>query len=613
MVVNYCVKESLLPNRKPNTRNIREEGRSMQMIGRKAMLLQRFAMMFAIAAIMMCWSSVSSAQKVVRGTIKGTVTADQGQVVGLRVSAHNLDRKLWYTVFTVKGQYTVPQALPGKYEVFVYEPDFDSPKSPIQLGPGESKTVDLAIKKHAPVPETEKVEYVNSVDEMYPASPILPMMKEDCTGCHADIHSIGGSFGHMRYDKERYLKGIEMATETGPGFNAYAIALGRTIIDKPQKEMMADYLVKYFGPGTVEKRLRVDPLVVDESVAAKAIYVSYEIPDLPFVSAGNVLGAPMVDGVIPQMAPPEKYHHLGSVYISPVDGDIYFTSRASSSILRLNPKDSDPNERWKNYAIKGDPYVHPSGIAIDKQGRVYWAELKAGMLGELDPTTGKQTRHALPAQDGAVHEVVVDKDGNVGFDLIWGAFFGRMDAKSRQIHMYPTPTPDNGMYGLVADQHGNLWGGGWQKGTISEWNADTESVKEYQVPNSWGEVRRIGVDSKGVVWASEYITGILAKLDPATGQLTEYNIPLSGSKPYEVWADKNDNIWLADQIHSTMIKFDQKTTKFTFYPMPQPHQSVNKIQVADDNTIWMPTRGMAVCAGVHFYPNGYTAEAPPLP
>jgi virginiamycin B lyase len=591
----------------------------------KTLVNLRLAIMFSIAPMVLLSSLAVSAQQVVRGTIKGTVTADQGQVTGFRVSAHNLDRRLWYTVFTVKGHYTVPQALPGKYEMMVYEPDYDSPKVPVQLGPGDNKTADLAIKMHVQVSGTQapdgdelgdvsrkigKIEYVSSLDEVFPPGPGLDLLRENCTGCHADTPN---GWGHMHYTKEAYLRGIERMTETGPGYNAYAIALGRTIITKSQKEILADYLVKNFGPGTVEKRLRIDPLVVDEDVASKMIYVSYEIPDLAMVSAGNVLGAPMVDGIIPQMAPPEKYHHLGSVYLSPKDGDVYFTSRASSSILQLNPRDSDPAEQWKNYAIKGDPYVHPSGLAIDKQGRVYWAELKAAMLGELDPATGKQIRHALPEQAGAVHEVVVDKDGNVGFDLIWGAFFGRMEATSRRVHMYPTPTPDNGMYGLAVDKQGNLWGAGWQKGTISKWDVETESVKEYKVPNSWGQVRRISVDSKGIVWASEYITGMVARLDPATGQLTEYKIPLSGAKPYEAWTDKLDNVWLADQAHSAMIKLDPKTGKFTFYPMPQPHQSVNKIQVADDNTIWLPTRGLAVCAGVHFYPNGYTADSPPMP
>ena len=128
-------------------------------------------------------------------------------------------------------------------------------------------------------------------------------------------------------------------TETGPGYNGYAIALGRTVISKSQKEMLADYLVKNFGPGTVEKRLRIDPLVVDEQVASKMIYVSYEIPGPPFCfrRQRNRRCTWWMESS-PNWPPPEKYQHLGSVFISPVDGNIYFSSRASNSILRLNPK-----------------------------------------------------------------------------------------------------------------------------------------------------------------------------------------------------------------------------------------------------------------------------------
>src|SRR5271166_3372491 len=115
---------------------------------------------FAVALILLFSCLPSYAQKIVRGSIEGSVAADQGQVIGFRVAAHNLDRKIWYTVFTVKGRYTVPQALPGHYEIMVYEPEYESPKSPLQLGPGESKSVDFAIKKKAQPPETEKVEYV---------------------------------------------------------------------------------------------------------------------------------------------------------------------------------------------------------------------------------------------------------------------------------------------------------------------------------------------------------------------------------------------------------------------------------------------------------------------
>jgi streptogramin lyase len=566
-------------------------------------------LMFLMAFAVVTFCLPASAQQIVRGTIEGMVTADQGQVIGFRVAAHNLDRKLWYTVFTVKGHYTVPQALPGRYEVMVYEPEYDSPKPSVQLGPGDSKTADLSIRKKAAAkPTAPKIEYVSSMDEVFPPGPGLDLMKENCTGCH------GTNFGRYHFTKEKFIDGIERMTETGPSNNAYALALGRTIFGKAQKEMLADYLVKNFGPDTVEKRIKIDPLVVDENVTSKMIYVSYDVPeDLPVVSGGDKIGAPMVDGVIPQIPAPWNGAWLGNGVVSPVDGKIWYTSKASNSILGLNPKDLDASERWKNYPIKGDIYTFPEGIAVDKQNHVYWSEDKTAMLGELDPVTGKEIRYQLPQRAGIVNAVVVDKDGNVGFDLIYGASFGRLEAKTHKLHMYPTPTPDNNIYGLAVDQHGNLWGAGWAKGTILKWDADTEMVKEYKVPNSWGQVRRIGVDSKGIVWASEFNVGMIARLDPTTGQLTEYKIPVSGAQPYDCWPDKTDNIWAPDQVHSALAKLDPKMGKFTFYPMPQPHQSLNKIDVAPDNTIWMPTRGQAIVTAVHLYPNGYTADSPPMP
>jgi len=84
-----------------------------------------------------------------RGSLSGTVTADQGAVVGFRVTVHNLTYKLWYTVFTVKGHYTVPQALPGAYDVLVLEKGYTSPTLRVDLAPGESKTVDIAVKNLA--------------------------------------------------------------------------------------------------------------------------------------------------------------------------------------------------------------------------------------------------------------------------------------------------------------------------------------------------------------------------------------------------------------------------------------------------------------------------------
>ena len=577
----------------------------------------------AVLVAAACLQLAASAQSSARGTITGRVTADRGEVRAFRVAAHNLDRRLWYTVFTNKGQYIVPQALPGRYELTVVEPEYESPRVTVQLGAGDSQQGDLALKRRTTQQErtltsgdegpqaragrTAQSVYFNSLEELYPAGPARDLLREHCIGCHRD------DFGTMHLTKDAFVRGIEKMTETGPANNHYSLALGRTPISKPQKVMVAEYLAQHFGPGLPDKKLKVEPLVFDEAVASKAVYVSYDIPDdLPFPSMGNQIGGNMVDGVIPQLAP-ETRHHLQAAAISPVDGRVWYSSRASSSILGLDPKQLDPAKRWDNHPIKGEPYVHPTGIAVDKQGRVYWAEARGSRLGELDPVTRKQIRYALPAQAGAMLQVVVDKDQNIDFSIIWGAFFGKLEATSRKLHMYPTPTPDNGIYGLDVDRDGNMWGAGWQKGTISKWDAKTEAVTEYKVPSAWGQIRRICVDSKGIVWGSAYNTGILVRLDPATGKMTDYKIPVAGAQPYDAWPDAADNIWTADHVHSAIVKLDPRANRWTFYPMPQPNQSLPKFEVAPDNTLWFGSRGVPVIAAVHFYPNGYTSENLPVP
>ena len=79
--------------------------------------------------------------------------------------------------------------------------------------------------------------YVNTLEELFPPDRRSRLLKENCTGCH------GAGWGSLHYTKEGDMRGIERMTETGPGYNPWALALGRTPINKSQKEMLADYLV----------------------------------------------------------------------------------------------------------------------------------------------------------------------------------------------------------------------------------------------------------------------------------------------------------------------------------------------------------------------------------
>jgi virginiamycin B lyase len=568
----------------------------------------------------------------VRGSLSGAVTADQGSVVGFRVTVHNLTYKLWYTVFTVKGHYTVPQALPGSYDVMVLERGYTSPTLRIDLAPGENKTADIAIKKIGGGPagaqgaSTEgmmaaaggpgvaaNTVWVNSMDELYPPGPGRDLLKANCTGCH------GPEFGTMHRTKEGFRIGIARMTETGPTDNPFDTNLGHTYLTGAQKNQIAEYLATNFGPGTPDKRLKVDPPIIDENALAKAIYVSYDIPDNfprpPF--RGEVIGANEIDGVTAQESSMMGGRALPQLLHDPfiVPDGIWYANPTANAMVHLDPTQLDPNRRYKVYPIKGpETYVFMHGITVDSKGHVYWAEITGGQLGELDPETGKQIRHYTPRRGGML-QVVTDKDDNIWFGMVKGpGGVGELDAKTRVVHQWQTPTPDNLIYGLAVDPVDNtIWGAGYSKGQVTKFDPKTEEYTEYYAPSSWGQIRRLGVDSKGIVWFSEYTTGIVGRLDPTTGKMTEIKMPTQGANPYDVWPDKTDKIWISDQPQNSLVRYDPDTQKFTYYPEPQMNWSLPKVEVEKNNTIWFGARFLPYITANHFYPNGYTADAPPEP
>jgi len=85
--------------RTEETSQSEKEGSVMHTLEKKVIFRRSLAMVFVIASAILFPFLPVSAQQSERGTIRGTVTADQGKVIGFRVAAHNLDQRLWYTVF----------------------------------------------------------------------------------------------------------------------------------------------------------------------------------------------------------------------------------------------------------------------------------------------------------------------------------------------------------------------------------------------------------------------------------------------------------------------------------------------------------------------------------
>ncbi len=522
-----------------------------------------------------------------RGTISGTVTADNGAVRGFRVTAHNLQYRIWYTVYTKDAHYVIPQALPGTYDIGVVEQSYDSPAQKAELPSGQSITADVAITRRNPPTEVSFVEY----DQLYPPGMGRDLLEQNCMGCHNRI------FFHLQHRDEASWRAAIRKMQWGPSVFLVQPPLGRTQLSATNVDTMARYLASNFGPQSPKRDLRLDAVPVDEAALSKAIFVQYDISE-------DAPGLP-------------KGVHLDDAFIA-ANRSVWFSVVSGSAILRLQAGELDPAKRWKVFATAG-AMAAPHGIAEGGNGHMYFAELVGTKLGEIDPATGKVSEHETPSR-GGMHSLLRDAQNNIWYSEYLGSTIGMLDAKSGLMSSWATPTTDAGPYGLVQDKSGNIWTAGSVKHLLLKFDPAAEVFTEFKTPTAFSGPRRLRLDSTGTIWFTETQAGQIGSINPATGMFKEYKLPLRNSSPDELWFDpKDDNLlWTADQINGHFVRMDRRSNQFTYYPLPQLNWDVAKAEVEQNGTVWFAThpvagRKLAVQGGVHFYPEGYSVNAPPQP
>ena len=551
----------------------------------------------AVISLLTITGTVSRGQGSGHGSISGTVTANQGTVRAFRVKARDVAHGVTYMVYTKSGRYKVPELVPSTYEVRVFEDAYESPVQTVDLSGGENKgNVDVSLKMKPPRQGLPAEDF----DTLYPPSPARTLLMMACFGCHGR-----DSFNRIQRNEAGWRFGLNRMIN-GPFLGGNSPILQRSRLTAADKDMLVKYLAANFNPDRPIRILKLDDFQRDENALADAIFVEYDAPP-------NLPGA---------RTPQATLH---DPYVVP-DGTVWYGMPSSSATEHLAPTELDPVKRWKVFPVGGGAH----GATVDREGRVYWAEIGGGRLGELDPKTGKSERHTTPTL-GELLQVIVDKDDNVWYAGYGGSTIGKLDAETRQISQWATPTVDVAPYGLASDQKGNIWVAGPAANMAIKFDPVTETFTEYKTPTQPSGVRRIGVDSKGIVWFSEYTASQFGSLDPATGKITEYKFPLRYTHPYETWPDNDDHVYSTDSYYNSIIQFDRKTSKFTYYPYPQgPRWAVPKIEIDADNTVWFGSRpgcgdnclkspgGGATGEihnyhgeAVHFYPHGYTDTQKP--
>jgi len=262
------------------------------------------------------------------------------------------------------------------------------------------------------------------------------------------------------------------------------------------------------------------------------------------------------------------------------DGAIWYTGQLAGVLGRLDPKTG----KWKEYALK-TPHSAPHGLVEDKDGNIWYTGNAAGLIGKLDPKSGAVSEYPLP--DPAIrdaHTLIFDPAGILWFTAQNGNRIGRLDPASGEIRLLTPPTANARPYGMAVDSKGTVFVVEFGVNQVAAVDPRTLAIREYKLPDPAARPRRITITGDDMVWYSDYARGMIGRLDPATGKVSEWPSP-SGpqSAPYGMSAI-GGAIWYSESNAkpNTVVRFDPKTEKFQSWAIPGGGNIVRNTSVTPD-------------------------------
>jgi len=543
----------------------------------------------ALMAVFAFFASVNAASAADANVLPGTATVT-GSVQApkafkaAKVYLMNTDKNVLFMVYTSAGRYRAVNLFPGNYEITVRTQGLASDTQNVALKAGARETVNIALREDAlrPVRQGEfgsqsrgrDVQLV-TYDELYPQGPGRALLEKNCLYCHGN-----NFFPSKQLAAPAWNAWIDVMMGGGP--RGALVPPGT--LDAQDREMLVTYLTQHYGPNSPPRGLKADAqFPVDEAALAKAMYMEYYLPLDPKYDKNN-----------PRRVLQQAHFDR--------EGNVWLVERTfPNRLARVDPRTGET----KDYVLP-DPKGGPHGLAVDRDGHVWWAEQEGYSIGRLDPKSGEMTRYPMDssgATKGRGHSPVVDSKQNVWFTVITGDMLGKWDRATGKSTVWKVPTQGASPYGIVLDKDENVWLAEFRRCKVAKFDPRTEKFTEYEALTKPCTIRRLGVDSKGMVWYGGFNNGKLGKIDPASGKIVEYSIPMPHSEPYDVWADRSDNIWISDAGQGgTLIRFDQRSEKFTYYPTPQISDQP-KIEITRDGAIWYTTRSGGKGAAGVLYPD----------
>ena len=512
----------------------------------------------------------AAAAQTIAPALTGKVTAEQGALEGVLVSAKKNGSTITITVVSDKdGRYAFPAARlePGQYSLRIRAVGYDlDHSSPVTVAVDKTATADLTLRK------TEDLASQMSNAEWLASMPGTDRQKGqllNCVGCHTLERPLRSKFSadeFMNVILPRMQGYVNQSIPQHPQLRKAERLMEERGDQRVQVyRANAEFLASINLSSHAQWNFELKTLPRPSGAATRVIYTEYDLPR-ETISPHDVI----VDG----------------------NGTVWYSSFGEQNLGRLDPKTGKVTE----FPILEHKPGFPTGglgLRSDRDGNLWLGNMYQATIMKFDrkaetfrfwPLQGEQNIDA--AQINMVSPQSSHVDGKVWAQNNGFAGVHRLDIATGRIETWQ-PFKDAGephnIYDVIPDSQNNAYFTDFRQRHIGRIDAKTSEVKLFAVPTPASAPRRGMMDAQDRLWFAEYRGDRIAMFDTKTEQFKEWSVSPRWSAPYDVVIDKNEEAWTGSMLSDQVTRLNTKTGASVNYLLPR-ETNIRRVFVDNSTT-----------------------------
>ncbi len=238
------------------------------------------------------------------------------------------------------------------------------------------------------------------------------------------------------------------------------------------------------------------------------------------------------------------------------DGGIWYTSQPKGVLGRLDPASGKVEEVRLGFGSS------PHGVIFGPDGGAWVTDGGLNAIVRVDPKTRQVKRFPMPEGTPYTNLNTAAFDGN---GILWftgqSGYYGSVDPKTGAVRVWDSPR-GRGPYGIAATPKGDIYYASLAGNHIAHINPRSGEATVIEPPTRRQGARRVWADSRGQVWVSEWNSGNVSVYDPEKKIWRQWKLPGNEPRTYSVYVDKQDQVWLTDWSANAIVRFDPRAEKF---------------------------------------------------